>query len=81
MGGPIDERANRVLPFKPLVDLITLQIVAARKPQKLRMHCGHHLHQVRTIAVLAIVVRRRKDGNELQPHRSRMTERKAQMVL
>ena len=79
--GPVDQRPNRILPVESLVDLIAFKIIATRQPQKLRMHSRHHLHQVRTVSIFAILVGRREQRHQIDPHLARVSYCQQQMIL
>ena len=80
MSGPIDHRANRLLPVEAVDDSIALEIVPSRQPQEVRMHRGHALHQVGAVAVRAIVVGGRKERHELQPELAGLCDGQLQVI-
>jgi hypothetical protein len=65
MSGPIDPRANGLLPVVPISQMIALEKIPARETQELRMHRRHLLHQIHTKTVGAVVIGRRKQGHQL----------------
>ena len=65
MGGPVDERADGLLPLETLGDVVALKIVAAGKAQESRVHGGELFHQVDAVAVDAIVIGGREKRDEL----------------
>ena len=57
-----------------------IEIIAARKTQKLWLHRRHFLHQIGSQTVGTILVRRRKQRNHLHPDRARRTGANRQTV-
>ena len=57
---PVHPRPDRLLPLVPLRNVIALQIIPTRQPQKIRVHRRHFLHQVNPVSVRPPKIRRRK---------------------
>ena len=68
--GAIRQRPDRLLPLEPVGDLIAFEVVASGKPQELRLHVDHHLHDVRTESVRLILERRREQRHQAEPDRA-----------
>jgi hypothetical protein len=67
VGGAVHQRTNGVLPVEALIDLLTLKIVASGKAEELRMHLRHLLHEVRPVAVLAVLVGGGEERDQIEP--------------
>ena len=80
MGGPIDKRADGLLPFVVFVEMLALKIIAAGKAEEGGMEGGELLHQIDALAVRLIIVGGRKERNQLEPCGPGMLHEKLEMI-
>src|SRR6202041_4065236 len=79
--GAVHKRPDRLLPLVALRNVITLEVVAARQAQKLRMHRGKLFHNVDAVAVGPVMIRRRKERNEIEPNGCGMSDGQLEMIV
>ena len=80
MGRSIDERSDGFLPVETISDVIAFEVISTRETQKGRLHVGKFFHQVDSIAVRPIFVRRREERNHVERDRARVRDRKNEVI-
>ena len=51
MRRPVNPPTKRLLPVKPVGNVVAFKIVSAGQAQKRRMHCGQLFHQVNPVSL------------------------------
>ena len=74
VAGAPGERADGLLPIETGFEGVAFDVIAAGKTEEGWLHAGQHLHDVNTIAVGPVVKRRRKEGDQIEPHRARLVD-------
>src|SRR5262249_16883478 len=64
---PLFQRTDGRLPVKTIIVIWSFQVIAARETEKAWFQARQELHQVRTVAVLPVLVSRRKQRNQTEP--------------
>ncbi len=81
MRGAVDEWADGLLPIEAVGDVVAFKVVAAGEAQECRMHRGQLFHQVDAVAVHAIVIGGREEGDEVEPEGSGVADGEDQVIV
>ena len=81
MGGTVDPGADCLLPLVAVANVVAFKVITAGQAQELGMHRSHLFHQVGTEAIRAVLVRGRKERNQIEPDRGWVGDGQDQMIV